>query len=375
MAVKALNAKSSDPVPGAVKAGLRHFAIKNAQRDLLDIWLSSSIMLPLLLFFLGLFWDTGTMLADQEGIPHWYIAASPGLILALVIQITVLQLPAKIGWSTGWLLAAGLCTGALLLRDPSLNHPWYSVMNPVAINVRTKEAAYAMLIATVFLICMELSNLGMDIVNALTVGRHFKRHPEALLLLLLLLTRSRLSLHPTRMRNPKFKTAIIGDLEYAATLMENDMPQSISLKNDALRGQLQESFASSAAALRGMELRLAFSDDSTMRKIRDEVTDFIYAIATGDYALLPTAPPLPSPSKARKIGAILKEIFVALIPLTVLTIVRYVGVQVSAGIANWATVVSLIWAIVIIISVLDPRYKSKIADVKDVMSIIRGSGS
>src|SRR3984957_15240025 len=148
------------------------------------------------------------------------------------------------------------------------------------------------------------------------------------------------------------------------------------LRNDALRAQLCTRFAAAAAALRDMELRVVFSDDSTLNKLKDEVTDFIYAVATGDYALLPTASPVAGrSSRAKRIIVIARDMTIAFIPLAVLVISRYAGLKIPTEIATWATVVTLVWAIVSITTIFDPAYKSKISDVSEMVSMIRGGSS
>src|SRR5262249_55008445 len=151
------------------------------------------------------------------------------------------------------------------------------------------------------------------------------------------------------------KVYCIRHLERVAGSLQRDFPSLLSAGNSYLEAQLHERFLEASTAIRNLELKLALSDESTPVQVRGELKDFLYAIIAGDYGLLPGASPLPSLSRKRKIINICRDIAIAVIPLTVIILVRYLGLKFSTGLEDWVTIVGLIWAIVTIVSLLDPQ--------------------
>src|ERR1700722_13241385 len=94
-AIKALEVDSSTSPPAAVKAGLRRYAIKQAQKQLLDSWVGFwSSFLWLIFVVLNAFLGCQS-LASTEDIPRWYGVAVVGFVFAAIIKLLFWRVPSK----------------------------------------------------------------------------------------------------------------------------------------------------------------------------------------------------------------------------------------------------------------------------------------
>jgi hypothetical protein len=369
-AINALSGGAADPLSPAVKAGLRRYAIVQARIVLRDRWIDVPTVFALALFAFGLLVDIGGSLSNAEHVSNPTGKALIGGPLFFVFTYGIaLNFPKRLEGPVAWLLFAALCTGALYLRDPSMERPWHSIWYATSASSEARSFAYAMFMATSLFILMQGVWLISSIVRAATTGRLVRRYPNVQILFTLLVARKLLGVHPNRLANQSTKNAVEGLLHGAAAQLERDMPKFIGLPNGYQQDQLKQRFAESAAGIRLMSLRLALSDDSTQSKIRDEVTDLIQIIAVGDYGLLPKCELPPRATWARKMITVCRNLVVAFIPLAAAATARYAGLRFSSGFENWVIAVSLIWAVITVISLLDPHYESKIANLRDLVSI------
>jgi hypothetical protein len=72
---------------------------------------------------------------------------------------------------------------------------------------------------------------------------------------------------------------------------------------------------------------------------------------------------------------IIKLVFIALIPIGCLVSAKYAGLGLSGQFADWAIAVALGWAAITLISAIDPMYRAKLNDIRNIVSIVRGKGS
>jgi hypothetical protein len=145
------------------------------------------------------------------------------------------------------------------------------------------------------------------------------------------------------------------------------------LPDGYIHSEFDERCKQSAAALRVMQARLVLSDDTTFGELTKEMNEFIFAIATGNYGMMPTCE-LPSANRFRKISSVLKDLVIAAIPLTAVIGACYLGIRFTGSFGNWIVVVALLWLIISVISILDPLYSSKINALNNVVSIVLRRG-
>jgi hypothetical protein len=66
-------------------------------------------------------------------------------------------------------------------------------------------------------------------------------------------------------------------------------------------------------------------------------------------------------------------VLVAIVPIGCLIGAKLAGLKLSGQLADWAIIVAVAWAAITLISILDPAYKAKIDDIRNIVSIMRGS--
>jgi hypothetical protein len=368
-ALGVLDHGSRGTLPASTRSGLRHYAVGYAHIAVVrSLILAPLVGIGMFLFFLASL-IAGFLLANSEGVPKPLIWAIGGLLIALILAQTTVWLPSRMA-SVAIVVYISVPYGlALFLRDPSFRQPWHSVFHVTPVGSNVRGAAYALLMGGTILACIYIVTLIGSLCEAVINRRMQKTVANVLLLSSLIQVRRSLAEHPTRMNDLDFKSYVNKKLELAAVVMERRMPKAMSVLNPYIQTQLRQDCLQAAAALRLMQLRAMFSDEKTLSSLRDEVTDYIGAVASGDYGMLPTVPQLPSPGKGRRLFDALRNLVVAIIPFTTFEIVRYLGVKLPAGLENWVTLVTLIWGIITIVSVLDPYYRTKISDLRDIVSL------
>jgi hypothetical protein len=370
-----LGKKRPDDLPENVAHGLRHYSALHGRIQSLE----NLVFGPLAMSF-GLAGFIACIvasisLANRENIPEPVIGILSAFVADVAIGCTCLYaLPGR-AKAPSFLLSPVFMTVAALSLEGSLNrHPWLAVIGETAKGRNVREGAYFLFTASAYLIVMIVFTTVLTLTDAMIMGRHRRRYAYVVLLNLLVQARRALMEPGARMSDPSFKTYLSGIFERAAVKAEGNLGQSMALRNPGLQAEVQAYMRRVAAKLRAMQLQLALSDNDTMDTIRDEVTQFIYALAAGNYALLPAVDPGLVPARTRKAAAVVRDLAIAVTPLAALTTSRYLGLAVTPGIWNWAVVFSVAWASVTVIAILDPLYKSKIADIRDIISIIRNNG-
>jgi hypothetical protein len=191
---------------------------------------------------------------------------------------------------------------------------------------------------------------------------------ESLLEVLHLLTNKR-----TSFRDLRSKNLICSILRFTANYVEYGILRSISVPDPTIHKALQDKLSGSAAYLREMQIQVILSKDGTEDELSNSISSYIKIVALGFYESLPVGNLGASPR--RKIQTLLGFIrisVVALIPFSCVVIARGVGLVISPDFTGWAVVVSLAWAAITLVSAIDPLYRSRLQDVRDLMSAIRG---
>jgi hypothetical protein len=113
-----------------------------------------------------------------------------------------------------------------------------------------------------------------------------------------------------------------------------------------------------------------------MSELRETVAGCITAILRGEYDLLPSSDSAPAAKRSmmRHISTSIRAIAVGAIPIGCIVGVRYAGLPLSAEFFNWAIIVAVGWAAITLISIIDPLYKARLADIRDFIAVVRGNG-
>jgi hypothetical protein len=368
--LKVASSNSEIELPEAVKGGLRRYAVTFARITILDGLVEALLSLLTISGTLVALTVTGVELSRALRVPDALIVALIGMMGSLVVTLPIsLIVPRRVENAITLVIGAALYGGAVYILDPSLKQPWHSLLHSSSAK-NERVIAYALLMGASLVTIFIIAIIYISIVEDLTIGRLRRQYPNVALLDSLLRARRALAAHPVCMSDPSYKSYIAGILEEVAKGIETTLPKAVPLTHSFTRSEFRQRCNQAAAELRLMQMRLALSNENTLVELQRETYDFISAIATGDYGVMPAAD-LPMDRKSRRILSVIKNIIVAFIPIVSIIIIRYVGVRFSSAFGNWVVVVALIWAIISILSILDPLYKSKISDLRDVASIVR----
>ncbi len=185
-----------------------------------------------------------------------------------------------------------------------------------------------------------------------------------------------LELRPSHFSDMHVKRMICGKIESASSYLKNALPRAAGITDPTLDQALREQLGASARYLQEVQMRVILADEKTYDEVRAAITHYIYAIALGQYNLLPVGSSIePKTSKFHRSVMLIRTFIVALIPLGCIVAVRYAGFSLSSQFTGWAVIVAVTWAAITLISTLDPLYKTRLTDVRDLISSIRGRDS
>jgi hypothetical protein len=122
-----------------------------------------------------------------------------------------------------------------------------------------------------------------------------------------------------------------------------------------------------------MQIRVVLAKDGTEGEVRESISSYVRMLAFGFYEELPVSNTEISPKdRVRAVLGFTRTFIVALIPFSCLVLTRQIGLALPADFTAWAVVVTLAWAAITLVSAIDPLYKSRFQDVRDLMTAVRG---
>jgi hypothetical protein len=260
---------------------------------------------------------------------------------------------------------------AASLVQSELRDPRYSMLRHVHTGIKG-SIGYILLIGFItiglMIVWTVLANLILDTMIRGTRGRYASVNLVGRLVYIL----NALTEKPILLRDPNFRNKLNWHLEADARYLQNKIPRSIAVPDPAARLAFQNKCARAAASLKAIQLKLALSGEQAVDDIKKTIGESIIAIATGNYEMLPDGD-ISSPKEKliKRLGRTAKTLTIAFIPLGFLIGARYLGLKISSGFNNGAIGFAIIWAAITVISMIDSRYTSNIAEVQSMVSIFQ----
>jgi len=159
-------------------------------------------------------------------------------------------------------------------------------------------------------------------------------------------------------------------LEHVAFLLEHEMPRQQAQMRQA-SGAVFEHYLLAAQHLRSLEIWIAIPQSGTRESLQNELSHAFWCSWDGRWHDLCTAKPAQKISK-RSLG---KAGIVAFLPLAVFATLLSLGLGVGSAVEDWVFLFSSVWAVVKIVSILDPGYSTILVDVKNLVGSYKRSGS
>ncbi|MDI9979421.1 hypothetical protein [Rhodococcus sp. IEGM 1307] len=211
------------------------------------------------------------------------------------------------------------------------------------------------------------------IVQIPAIGSYFDIPPD---LDIFLKTWEITTLTPAVTRNIQSRRRIIKLLEQIAINFESILPIALGLdRRDPLDASVDH-FRRVAEFVRTLKIWVAFPQETTQADLHHELLSIIGPIATHRYHYLHAVEKLPITSARVRwqhhLMKAIRQIFVAVIPIAALLFVtKAFGVSIPAEIGTYITVACLLWAVIVLLSALDPNYRENANTVKDLIASIK----
>jgi hypothetical protein len=164
------------------------------------------------------------------------------------------------------------------------------------------------------------------------------------------------------------------NLEWGARRISSDLLPSDRLRYLGSGDWLRQRAVGWAEALRYMQRELIASVPGGQPKLEARVRHEIKCLAIGDLGALAWRRPPSSPSqratRARKAIGILRTLLAGGIPLGAV-LVAHVVLHYNTGVFQWLIIVTGVWALLCIVTVIDPAIRDKIDTAQSLTSAIR----
>ncbi|MEU8117172.1 hypothetical protein AB0C21_00510 [Spirillospora sp. NPDC049024] len=172
----------------------------------------------------------------------------------------------------------------------------------------------------------------------------------------------------------KYRNRAILQLHRAAYFLENGIPRIVRCPSASQHEQVKERCARSAEALRGLELRLALSDQEARQEVSSQLRAVVRAVLTSDYGALILVEARSSGKRKRfavQIYRTMQTLIVGIVPLGVIVACNALGVKLSQTWGNAATIFAIGWAVVTYLALVDPSYRTKISTIQEMTSLFK----
>jgi hypothetical protein len=276
------------------------------------------------------------------------------------------------------LTAIGLAIAGIgrLIVQPDLTHFWPIISHTSRGNIRDLVLvgllAFGAGVATAGIVVYG----GVAITIYILEVAVYKRRPDLMVVNILAGLLEDLTARSTNLSSVQLKAHTCGRLQLAASYLQDGVIKVVGVADPGVRTTLYERLRASAAYLREMQLWVVLANEKTPDELRSALVHYISVVVRGEYDLLPSSDMLATESsRLQKLTALVRTFIISVIPFTIIIGVRYSGVSISPQFTGWAVIVAIAWAAITLISLLDPLYKERIADIGGLISSIRGSGN
>jgi hypothetical protein len=219
---------------------------------------------------------------------------------------------------------------------------------------------------------------GVLLINHVFNRRKAIRYPDALLVDGLINILLMVEEDPEHWTELSFKRRLLGRLEEISICVERALPRQLRSGDDLTDIWLSEKAAQFAAALRDKKKWVLTPKLDTRDAFIRCMRHYLIIAAVHDWDSLERITPeqlsRPRAWQSRATTA-LRTLVVAGMPLAGLWLIQQTSFLLAGTIAEYATAGALLWAMLALITTLDPQFQTKIAAIKDVSSLLARSDS
>jgi hypothetical protein len=182
--------------------------------------------------------------------------------------------------------------------------------------------------------------------------------------------------NPRRWTDARFRSEINSQLEEAATTVEVALPKILRARDAATQVWAKQKFAEIANSIRELEKWVITPQQDTLHDLRIQVAQRIACIAGGNWDGLAR---LPVERVTREVRMLRWKNYaatalVALAPLLLWLVLQETKVEVGSGFGEVITILTFVWAMVVLLQLLDPTLPDRVAIFKEVAGVVPGFG-
>lgn len=360
---------------------IRHHAERSSHRDVRKIMRHAAVALARIHLSNTRLIRISSLIGVIPIVVFCYQNQSHNVLISLLavapIAIIVRLLEVTKHTSNNWVIATygmvGVTSGAIAYaQSPRLfNKPWH---------IRPNVGGWTYLFYLLMALSLYISIIAVPfiiLVVQLTNRRVLQHCPDYAASEELGLALEHLAMRGVRAGSLDNKNATTQHLENAAILINDGVPKKLTASNSLIQSALRGKCELAAAAIRELEAKVALADMKALDEIQEIIADIVTAICLGTYDIHLQANPgqVPHLSLTRKLGRASQTLLIGIIPIAMILGFRYGGIKLSSQFNNWAVAIAILWAVIVIISALDPLYKNRLKAVQDFISAFRGGAS
>lgn len=180
-------------------------------------------------------------------------------------------------------------------------------------------------------------------------------------------------------RDPDFllaarnRTSFAKNLGRLAFLIEYELPRYSKHDNATAQRVAQDHFSQAAGAVHELAVWVMIPQGGTWDALMNRLVESFWSAWDGRWHDLPRLEPRAQPGPR---GAMVRKLVASLLPLGVLLILHQLEFVADASVERWAFFLAATWAVLVVVSVLDPGYSSRVTEARELLASLRGkSGS
>ncbi|MGH3377663.1 MAG: hypothetical protein ACRDS0_03880 [Pseudonocardiaceae bacterium] len=186
----------------------------------------------------------------------------------------------------------------------------------------------------------------------------------------------RVSARQKRMASFSQRQAIMRNFEEAAALLTYGFPRRMKIPDATASATFRARCKEAGKVLLEYEIWVSLPSASTFVDLKKRISSLMLVVLTGEYDRLPVRGPnhhkFARNSYIKRIGNGGRTLVVAAIPYACVELAYLSGLKIDQALKGGLVVVSVIWAAVALIGLIDPLYRTRINAVREFASMLKG---
>lgn len=166
-------------------------------------------------------------------------------------------------------------------------------------------------------------------------------------------------------------------LDVAADLLRSAPPRNIGGLRARENRAILEHLSASARVVDSYRLSVLLPKHDTFSLLRGQIAEIVATVLLGNYGSLPKESIVPSPQASwiRRSLRLIRLAVVAALPIAVVFAADAIGFQLPESVSDTLIFASILWAVIVVVTIVDPQLERRMNMTRDALAILRGSSS